>query len=133
MRGYLPRMRRLLIAAGILASAGCGASAHDDAPLVPATLVGEPAIPYPPDLFGRRIEGTVMLYLVVDSTGAVIRDSTRIAHGSGQAAFDSAALLAAPTLRFHPARRDSVAVTAAIQVPIRFTLPDSLRNGKGPR
>ena len=27
------------------------------------------SIPYPPDLYSRRIEGEVMLYLVVDSTG----------------------------------------------------------------
>ena len=69
--------------------------------------------------------------MVVDSDGSVVRDSTRIAGSSGQTAFDSAALVAAATLRFAPARQGRAAVSAAIQVPIRFTLPDSLRRARG--
>jgi len=93
-------------------------------PAVP--IAGQDPIPYPTELFSQGVEGEVMLYLVVDSTGAVIRDSTRIAKSSGQSAFDAAALQAAPTLRFDPARRGDTAVVAPIQVPIHFTLPDSL-------
>ena len=40
----------------------------------------------------------------------------------------AAALQAAPTLRFSPARRGDTAVVAPIQVPIHFTLPDSLQD-----
>jgi TonB family protein len=93
-------------------------------PAVP--IEGQEPIPYPAELFGQRIEGEVMLYLVVDSAGAVIRDSTRIETSSGHSAFDAAALQAAPVLRFTPARRGDTAVVAPIQVPIRFVLPDSL-------
>lgn len=87
-----------------------------------------PEIPYPPALFERRIEGEVLLYLVVDSAGVVVRDSTRIETSSGQPDFDAAAMAAAPTLRFHPATRNDTAVMAPIQVPIRFRLPDSLKS-----
>ncbi|HEX3926926.1 MAG TPA: TonB family protein [Gemmatimonadales bacterium] len=95
-------------------------------PLTPASLLGgQPAIAYPPDLFAKHVEGEVMLYLVVDSSGAPVRDSIRVAKSSGQSAFDAAALQAAAELHFMPAHRGSVPVTSAIQVPIRFQLPDS--------
>lgn len=96
----------------------------------PTPIEGQEPIPYPPELYVRRIEGEVMLYVVVDSTGAVVRDSTRIERSSGQQAFDAAALTAAPALRFTPATRGDTAVMAPIQVPIQFTLPDSLRAGE---
>jgi TonB family protein len=109
-----------------------GIACHRDRPregdITPATrIAGNTEIPYPPELFTRRIEGQVMLYLYVDSAGAVVNDSTRIARSSGQAAFDAAALEAAPHLRFTPAHRGTVPVAAPIQVPIIFTLPDSLK------
>lgn len=109
---------------------GCGNSPAPAPELVPATLSSEPAIPFPPELFAKRIEGEVMLYLVVDSTGAPMRDSTRVAKSSGQAGFDAAALEAAAGLHFTPATRAGVPVTAAIQIPIRFTLPDSIKNAR---
>jgi TonB family protein len=115
----------------VLLLAAChGAPAPVD--IMPAVLVsGASTIPYPPDLFSRHIQGAVLLYLVVDSTGQVVRDSTRVATSSGQAAFDSAALAAAPRLQFTPAHRGKTAVTAPIQVPINFRLPDSLlRSGR---
>ncbi|MES2123477.1 MAG: TonB family protein [Gemmatimonadota bacterium] len=110
-----------------IAAAGCSKKPPPETPITPAVPIpDESQIPYPADLFNRRIQGEVMLYLVVDTTGAVIRDSTRIATSSGQAAFDAAALQAAQALRFTPAHRGDTLVIAPIQVPIRFTLPDSL-------
>ncbi len=98
--------------------------------VTPAVLVsGASTIPYPPALFARHIQGDVLLYVVVDSTGQVVRDSTRVATSSGQAAFDSAALAAAPRLVFTPARRGKTPVMAPIQVPINFHLPDSVTAG----
>ncbi len=96
----------------------------------PVPVDGQAPIPYPPELYTQRIEGEVMLYVVVDSSGAVVRDSTRIEESSGHQAFDAAALTAAPTLRFTPATRGDTAVMAPIQVPIQFTLPDSVRPGE---
>ncbi len=93
-------------------------------------IAGGPEIPYPPELFAKRVEGEVLLYLVVDSAGMVVRDSTRIATTSGQPDFDAAAMAAAPGLKFHPATRNDTAVMAPIQVPIRFRLPDSLKTNR---
>jgi protein TonB len=95
-------------------------------------MADQTPIPYPPALFAERIEGEVMLYLVVDSSGAVVRDSVRIESSSGHQDFDAAAIVAAPALRFTPARRGDTAVAAAIQVPIRFILPDSVKTPETP-
>jgi protein TonB len=112
------------LCAALTLSIACHHGAAEAIPLTPATLIaGQAPVPYPASLFTRRVEGSVLLYLVVDSTGAVIRDSTRVAKSSGEADFDAAALQAAPAMRFHPARRGDVPVTAAIQLPVQFTLP----------
>ncbi len=110
---------------------GCAGDEPDSDPAAitpPVPIAGQDPIPYPAELFSDRVEGEVMLYVVVDSSGAVIRDSTRIDESSGHNAFDAAALQAAPTLRFTPARRGDTAITAPIKVPIRFLIPDSLRD-----
>lgn len=115
-----------------LAATACGGGEPVPGAFTPAvSLDSLPPIPYPADLFAQRVEGEVMLYLVIDSAGYVVRDSTRIERSSGKPAFDAAALEAAPALRFAPARRGDTAVTAPLQVPIRFALPDSLKAGEG--
>ncbi len=110
----------------VLAALACSRETPPYAELTPAVRIADRIeIPYPPELFAQRIEGQVMLYLFVDSTGAIVNDSTRIATSSGQSAFDAAALEAAPHLRFTPAHLGAVPVAAPIQVPIIFTLPDT--------
>jgi TonB family protein len=106
--------------------AACAGEPAAPAELTPAVPIGEPQIPYPAELFTQRVEGEVLLYVVVDTNGMAIRDSTRIATSSGRAAFDAAALQAAPSLRFTPARIGDSLVVAPLQVPVRFTLPDSV-------
>lgn len=125
----MPRSVVLCLLLGLIA---CGEDADTDAPqpessdITPAVPIAQQnPIPYPPALYAQGIEGEVMLYLFVDASGAVIHDSTRIAESSGHNEFDAAALQAAPSLRFVPAHRGDSAVSAPIQVPIRFTLPDS--------
>lgn len=113
----------MAIIALVACSSEPGAPAGAFTPAMP-TGPQEP-IPYPPALFASGVEGEVMLYLVVDSTGAVLHDSTRIEKSSGHSEFDAAAMQAAPTLRFTPAHRGDTAVQAPIQVPVHFTLPDS--------
>jgi len=120
----------VLVVVLLVWSTGCGKRPVPATDFVPATLSSEPSIPFPPELFAKQVEGEVMLYFVVDSTGAALRDSTRIAKSSGHAAFDAAALEAAGTLHFVPARRDGVPVTAPIQVPIRFSLPKTLKTAR---
>ena len=120
-------MSRHICLCALLTLTACHGDAPAPPPVTPATLVpGQPPIPYPPELFAQRVQGEVLLYLFVDSTGAVIRDSIRVARSSGQAAFDAAALAAAPTLHFTPAHQGDTPVAAPIQVPIQFTLPDSV-------
>ena len=136
MLAYITRMlpmRRSLAALAVtllLGSEGCGGDPPAAALRAARPVAGGPEIPYPPELFAKRVEGEVLLYLVVDSAGAVIRDSTRIATSSGHPEFDAAAMAAAPALKFHPATRNDTAVVAPIQVPIRFRLPDSLRTNR---
>lgn len=114
-----------------LAATACGGDDPTPGAFTPAvSLDSLPPIPYPADLFQERVEGEVMLYLLIDSAGYVVRDSTRIEKSSGRPAFDAAALEAAPALRFAPARRGDTAVTAPLQVPIRFMLPDSVKGGE---
>jgi protein TonB len=80
-------------------------------------------VEYPPALYDQGIEGTVLLRLFVDSTGALVSDSTRIQESSGYPALDSAALAAAPELRFAPARRNDVAIASLFLQPIHFRHP----------
>jgi TonB family protein len=59
----------------------------------------------------------------VDTAGAIVPDSTRIEETSGVPALDSAALLAAPRLRFAPALRDGEPVPAPFLQPFDFRPP----------
>lgn len=120
--------KALAVAVSLICCQGCAKPPSPENELVPAAISVQPEVPYPPDLFARRIEGEVLLYLVVDSTGAAVRDSTRVAKSSGQAAFDAAALDAVASLRFTPALRGAVPVMAPLLVPMKFTLPDSIKH-----
>ena len=75
---------------------------------------------YPPALLAQGIEGRVLLRLYVDSAGNVIPDSVRIAESSGYPALDSAALVAAPELRYSPALHQGRAVAAPFLQPVQF-------------
>ena len=85
----------------------------------------ESPVRYPPALYEQRVEGTVVLRLYADETGAVSADSTRIAEGSGHPALDSAALAGVAAMRFAPARLDGVPVAAAFLQPVQFRHPEA--------
>lgn len=86
----------------------------------PVPLDPEPAVAYPVALLQQRITGTVLLRLFADEDGHLIQDSTRIQESSGYPALDSAALSAAPTLRYAPALRNGIPVATLFVQPIRF-------------
>ena len=94
-----------------------GADRRDQTPI---SVNADPPVQYPPELYEQGVEGTVVLRLFIDSTGAVIADSTSIKEPSSHAALDSAALAAVPSLRFAPALRDGVPVSTVFEQPIIF-------------
>lgn len=97
----------------------------------PTTRVEEPPVAinpvspvrYPQALLDQGIEGQVLLRLYVDSAGTVIPDSTRVAESSGYPALDSAALAAAPELRFSPALHQGRPIAAPFIQPVQFRSP----------
>lgn len=117
-------LRPYLVLAGL---AACG---RGDAPERPPAPIGEPQVVYPPALFEQGVGGTVELRLFVDSAGAVVTDSTRIERSSGQPALDSAALAAAPKLRYTPGTRDGRPVGMPFVQPIHFRHPGTADSSK---
>jgi TonB family protein len=91
----------------------------------PVAINAVSPVRYPPALLEQGIEGRVLLQLYVDSAGTLVRDSTRIAESSGYPALDSAALAAAPELRFSPALLQGRRVAAPFLQPVQFRSPRS--------
>ena len=86
----------------------------------PVALNAESPVAYPEALLAQRIEGTVLLRLYADSNGMIAPESTRVAESSGYPALDSAALAAAPGLRFAPAVHEGRPVATLFLQPIQF-------------
>jgi len=101
--------------------AGGSVARGDEAPV---PLDAESPVEYPPALFDQGIGGTVVLRLFVTTDGAVVPDSSRIQESSGYPALDSAALAAAPKLRYAPATRNGTPVAAPFTQPIVFRAPE---------
>ena len=128
--------RRLLAVGCWLLAAACQAPDPSvvQLPTGPATQVVRkeeppvavnPDIPveYPAALYQQGIAGRVLLRLWVDSTGKLDEDSIKVAESSGYPAFDTAAVAAAPDLRFAPGRRNGVPVAMSFTQPIVFRHP----------
>ena len=71
-------------------------------PKVPPKFISGATPTYPPDLERKGITGTVGVSLIVGADGGV--QSAEVSRSSGQPALDQAALNAAYTYRFEPAR-----------------------------
>lgn len=133
-------MTRVTSLAFVFVTFACGG---DQPPERPTTAVPSPEleapvavnpdapVSYPPALFDQRIEGDVLLRLFVDSTGAVVPESTRVVETSGYPTLDSAALAGARDLRYAPAKRRGIPVATAFVQPIQFRHPQGavLRGG----
>lgn len=120
---------RPLFAAGVALLAACGGSqppdetpGNRDTPAFEPPVMTNPESPvnYPPDLWERQVEGTVVLRLHLDEQGSVLPDSTRVSETSGYPALDSAAVRAVPDMRFSPARRDGQPVATTFLQPVHF-------------
>lgn len=75
---------------------------------------------YPESARRAGIEGTALLKLLVLADGGVA--SVTIARSAGHADLDHAAVQAIRRWRFEPARRDHLAVTAWVMLPVEFRL-----------
>lgn len=91
-------------------------------------LMGD-AVPfrYPMGLYTQGVEGDVTLRLHVDSTGAVVAESLRVAESSGEPLLDLAALEGAPILRFRPALLGGRPVPLTVLFPVKFRVPSGTR------
>jgi protein TonB len=127
-----------ILAAAVAAACGTSERTADDGR--PDAAIGfeppvltNPDVPvrYPPDAFKAGVEGTVVLRLYVDGTGALLADSTRVAEGSGSPALDSAAVAGVAAMRFAPARREGVPVATAFLQPVHFRHPSAETAGGG--
>lgn len=98
-------------------------------PVVETTLpdlVHGPDPPYPREARRRRIEGTVVLAVLVDERGNVA--DCRIARSSGYEPFDEVAReTALAEWRFRPATDGLGAVARWVRVPVRFHLHAPVR------
>ena len=114
----------VLAVVAVATTAACSDSARGDAgTATPPIPLGNPPVEYPPALFAQGIGGSVELLLFVDSAGVVFPESTRVQRSSGHAPLDSAALAAAPRLRYSPATRNGRPVATSFLQPIHFRHP----------
>ena len=86
----------------------------------PRKLPLNAAPPYPEDAWLARIQGRVVLKVLVESSGVV--SSVAVHATSGSASLDDSALKTVRTWRFEPARRRGSAVAHEVLVPVRFTI-----------
>ncbi len=114
------------VGSGSRAGGGPGAGGGaGGGPYRPGSGVSPPAIQrevkpvYTADALRREIEGDVILEVVVLASGAVgqIRVVRSLGHG-----LDEAAVAAMRRWRFHPARRQGVAVDVVVEVAMEFRL-----------
>jgi TonB family protein len=129
-----PRLGHVL---GGLLLAGLGACKKGDGSNMPFQTVGrQPDIApvmlnkelpfrYPPALYAQKVQGNVTLRIYIDSNGAIVPESTRVAETSGFNALDSAAMKGSRDLKFEPAKTQGQPVPVSILLPVYFRHPDA--------
>lgn len=98
-------------------------TAHPDEE--PKVLNTELPFRYPAALYARKIQGNVTLRLLIDTTGQVNADSTRIEESSGYASLDSAAVKGSLDLRFVPAKLHGDPIATTVLFPVYFRHPEA--------
>jgi TonB family protein len=91
---------------------------------VPVLVTTDLPFKYPPGLYIEQIQGDVTLRLFIDSLGAVVRESTKVAEPAKYDLFDSAAVDGAAKLTFRPARRGEHRIPYAVLFPVKFRVPN---------
>lgn len=93
--------------------------------VAPVMLNKELPFRYPPALYAQKVQGNVTLRIYIDSNGAIVSDSTRVAETSGFSALDSAAMKGSRDLKFDPAKTRGQPVPVSILLPVFFRHPDA--------
>jgi protein TonB len=89
-------------------------------PVFDAGYLNNPKPSYPLMAKRLRLQGTVLLRVMVDEDGRA--QDLAVIESSGTPLLDRAALDAVRAWTFVPARRGEQAVSAAVNVPVRFVL-----------
>ena len=89
-------------------------------PLVPPAYRKTPLPAYPAAARAERLEGLVILAVLVGANGRVVDVS--VASSSGHTVLDQAAASAVKTWTFAPAHRGARAVESVVEVPVKFAL-----------
>ncbi len=92
--------------------------------VMPAMLNETLPFRYPPALFAQKVQGNVTLRIFIDSTGAVLPDSTSVEESSGYPGLDSAAVKGAETLHYQPAMLGGNPIGVSILLPVYFRHPE---------
>jgi protein TonB len=92
---------------------------------LPTMMNESPPFLFPADLYAEKIQGNVTLRLFVDSTGAVVTESTSVATSSGYPGLDSAAVKGSERLEFAPAKKGARPVSTPVLLPVFFRHPDA--------
>lgn len=97
-----------------------------DAPPAPTPVaaISTPPPAYPAEVACTGGEGTSVLKVSIGPAG--IPDTITVLTSSGFPALDEAARTAVEGWQFRPATRNGQAVSASIQVPVKFQLPAEL-------
>lgn len=117
-----PFLRPLLAALVLVLTAGCRSPEIEP----PAPLYGNDQVLYPVELWDQGLEGTTLLRIRVNDTGAV--DSVEVAESSGHEGLDEAAVAGAKELRFQPGRRNGKRVRMWASLPVEFSTRPRPRN-----
>jgi TonB family protein len=91
---------------------------------MPAMLNETLPFRYPPALFAQKVQGNVTLRIFIDSTGAVLSDSTSVEESSGYPGLDSAAVKGTEALRYQPAMLGGNPIGVSILLPVYFRHPE---------
>jgi protein TonB len=107
-------------------AAAAGIRSEPGAPIEPprfgAAYLSNPPPDYPVLARRQRLQGTVVLRVLVDAGGRA--EELRVDRTSGASILDEVALAAVRNWRFVPARRGNEAIAHWVDVPVRFRLQD---------
>ncbi|MEO8908994.1 MAG: energy transducer TonB [Gemmatimonadaceae bacterium] len=129
-----PRLRISCVLLVLMAAAGCKKGDGSSLPfqtvgrqpdIAPVMLNKELPFRYPPALYAQKVQGNVTLRIYIDSNGAIVPDSTRVAETSGFSALDSAAMKGSRDLKFDAAKTRGQPVPVSILLPVFFRHPDA--------